>query len=204
MGGINYKTISFFLIMIKLNKNNLYFLSDEAKQIDLYDVPGPGGGKAHLNDTLDDYLMEFDGYREEKYKGMKWGYDWSLAEINKALRESSIRTIKVQFFKGVQYGALFKADGHFFIRKETVPFIDASPGHNLPKACFYKSSRFYHRGMPVYMPTNALDEDGIWTASDFIELCGDPVSAKECWKRCFGQEPEEVYQQMKVEGYFGH
>lgn len=190
--------------MIKLNKSNLYFLSDEAKQIDLYDVPGPGGGKAHLNDTLDDYLMEFDGYREEKYKGMEWGYDWPLAEINKALRESSIRTIKVQFFKGVQYGALFKADGHLFIRKETVPFVDCSPEHNLPKACFFKTTRFCRQGRPIYMPTDALDEDGIWTASDFIELCGDPVSARECWKRCFGQEPEEVYGQMKAEGYFGH
>lgn len=190
--------------MLKLNKNNLYFLKDEAKQIALYDAPGPWGGKAHHNDSLDDYLEEFAGYREEKYKGKKWGYDWSLAEINEALRESSIRTIKVQFYKGVQYGALFKADGQFFIRKEPVPFIDASPEHNLPKACFYKSSRFYRRGMPVYMPTDAYDEDGIWTASDFIELCGDPVSARECWKRCFGQEPEEVYQQMKAEGHFGH
>lgn len=191
--------------MVKLDKNNLYFLTDEASRIILRDGRGPYGGTSDPDETLHEFLSEFEGDRECRRDGKTWGYGWCLAEINKALRECSIRTIKVYFYQGVKYGALFSVDGEYFIRKENVPFVGCcSPEHNMPKACFFKTTRFCRKGKPIYMPTDALDEDGIWTASDFIELCGDPVSARECWKRCFGQEPEEVYQQMKAEGYFGH
>lgn len=190
--------------MVKLDKNNLYFLTDEASRIILRDGRGPYGGTSGPDETLHEFLSGFEGDRESKQDGKTWGYDWSLREVNQALHECSILTIKVQFYKGVKYGALFKIGKEWFVRKENVPFVDCSPEHNIPKACFFKTTRFCRQGKPIYMPTDALDEDGIWTASDFIELCGDPVSAKECWKRCFGQEPEEMYQQMKAEGYFGH